>query len=167
MILPDAMIERRIIDQMMVEPYNEEQLSPASYDLALGDTYRVPVSSTDGMWSEAIRFKKMLFMPGCFYLFHSLETVRIPDDLTAMLFMKSTYCRKGLEHLHACWIDPGFTGQVTFEFTSCWPDPIELEAGEVVAQLVFQQMAAPCRNVYSTVNGHHYQGQTGPTVPWR
>jgi len=37
MILPDAMIERRIIDQMMIESYNEGQLSSASYDLALGD----------------------------------------------------------------------------------------------------------------------------------
>ena len=163
MILPDKFIEDRIINLDMVTPYNEAQLSPASYDIALGGAYRMPVSNNN--WSEEIKFNNMRMLPGRFYLFHSLETIKLPDDIAAMLFMKSTYCRKGIEHLHACWIDPGFYGQITFEFTNCWPEPVRLEAGEIVAQLAFCMVATTCSRTYKT--GHHYQGQMGPTKPWK
>lgn len=57
----------------------------------------------NNMWDEPVQYEMgdwFWVEPGDFILCHSLETVRIPENLSAALYSKSSMGRIGLEHLH-------------------------------------------------------------------
>jgi len=157
-VLCDSDIEQEIrLGNLQISPYDSSLLQPASIDIRLGETFLI-----DGKLSvTGSRFISVnMFMLG-----HSLETVRIPPDLTARVEGKSTWGRKGLlVHLTAGFIDPGFEGQITLELKNLSNKPIRLEVGTPIAQLSFSRLSKPARRPY----GHpelnsHYQGQLGAT----
>jgi len=80
-----------------------------------------------------------------------------------MLFLKSSTGRKGLEHLHAGYGDPGFEGQWTLEIINHWPYSQTVFVGQRLLQLVLCDTYPVVRDYSET---GHYQAQTGPTVPW-
>ena len=100
--------------------------------------------------------QRILFKPGYLYIAHSLEYVRMPNDVGAILLMRSTAGRRGLDHLHAGWLEPGWEGQITFELSPIVPT--EFEVGERIAQLVL--VRAEEESQYAG----HYQGQKGATL---
>ncbi len=157
-----------------ITPYAEECVNPASLDLRLGNSIRVPRKTwallhgdivgkktpPAELWQEPEAFAKFTLWPGQLVLCHSLEFTRIPVTACAMLLSKSSTGRLGLEHLHAGWGDPGFSGEWVFELKNLAPWPIELIAGEKYMQLVLMNMAEqPLRDYDAT---GRYQGQIGP-----
>ena len=157
-----------------VAPYEPSLVNPASIDLRLGHNVRIPrqrwgmlwgepigrKTPADALWCDPAKFETFVLMPGQFALFHSLEYTSIPSTAAAQLFSKSSSGRIGLEHLHAGWADPGFHGQLVFEFKNTAPWPIELVAGQPYMQLVLCDMVnAPERDY--TLTGR-YNGQRGP-----
>ena len=104
---------------------------------------------------------------GEFILCCSLEVVHLPVNCCGILYSKSSTGRMGLEHMHAGYIDPGFRGQLTFEFHNVAPWPIRLMPGRRVMQMCIDQMIAPAAEDYSRTG--RYQGQVGatPAVGWR
>ena len=145
-----------------VTPYDRTLINPASIDLRLGDHYRLPTAVG---WSEPLLIVKegLTLKPGQFVLLHTLETTTIPTNAAALLFLKSSTCRRGLEHLHAGYGDPGFCGQWTLEVINHWPYPQTIHAGERLFQLCLVDCSIP---VVSYAKTGHYQHQTGPTVAW-
>ena len=157
----------------MIEPFDEHCLNPASYNLRLGNKIRLPrrnvlhyrpvsrrTRDTDYLDAETT-FGQHVLLPGAFCLCHSLEYVRIPITATGWLFCRSSMGRIGLEHLHAGYADPGFHGQLTFEFHNASPWPIVLDAGDAYMQIVFCSMAGDPERGYAETG--RYQGQTGVT----
>ena len=135
MILPDNKIREM---SYAIKPFNDEQVNPASYDLRLGDMIRVPMwywkkphrwiatlydryIKRLQKWGEPEWFSEHTLMPGDFVLCHSLESITIPADIVALLFLKSSAGRVGLEHLHAGYADCGFSGQLSWEITNTAP----------------------------------------------
>jgi dCTP deaminase len=181
MIYNDSLL-RHLADTGMVDPYDEACVNPASIDLRLGTSYRLPdaVWQTKGTtlligtgsesavallptWGEERTMQPQGFVlyTGQFILCCSLETVCVPGDCFAELFSKSSTGRKGLEHLHAGLIDPGFHGVLTFEFHNVAPWPILLVPGQRLMQMVVHQLVAPAVRDYSQTG--RYQNQTGAT----
>jgi len=101
---------------------------------------------------------KVVFYPGSFYLCHSQENIRVPINKAAMLFLKSSAGRKGLEHSHAGWVDSGFEGQLTWEITTHLP--CEWVIGKPMCQLVVIEAELP-NSDYSETG--RYQNQIGAT----
>ena len=100
--------------------------------------------------------EEIVFLPGRLYIAHSIEYVRLPKDVGAFLLLRSTTGRRGLDHLHAGWLEPGWEGQITFELA-----PVVKTAfivGEPIAQLVFIRAEGESQYV------GQYQGQVGPTA---
>jgi dCTP deaminase len=147
-----------------ITPYNGEFVNPASIDLCLGNKYRVPEIDK---WSEIHRIPHsgVTLNPNEFILLHTFETVRIPTDATAFLYLKSTMGRRGLEHLHAGYVDPGFHGQLTLEIVNHWPYPQKIYAYTPFVQLVIASLNNTVLRSYA--DRGHYQNQTGPTPQWR
>lgn len=145
-----------------VTPYDRTLINPASIDLRLGDHYRLPTAVG---WSDPLLIVKegLTLKPGQFVLLHTLETTAIPTNAAALLFLKSSTGRRGLEHLHAGYGDPGFCGQWTLEVINHWPYPQTIHAGERLFQLCLVDCSIP---VVSYAKTGHYQHQTGPTVAW-
>lgn len=157
-----------------VTPFAEDCINPASLDLRLGNTIRIPCqrwqllgseavgkkTPAKDLWQERETFQRFTLWPGHLVLCHSAECTNIPVTACAMLLSKSSTGRLGLEHLHAGWGDAGFSGQWVFELKNLAPWPIELVAGERYMQLVIMNMAETPLRDYSQTG--RYQGQTGP-----
>lgn len=173
---------------LLIEPYDGDNVQPASYDLTLGNEWIVPVQAhpddqpitlDEGLPSSAKRvYESEEFVinsmqhpdaPGSapdsapFVLGHVEERIRIPADLTAEVKGRSSVGRLGVIPHTAGWGDPGFDGQLTLEFVNMSPNPITLEAGTRIAQVVFKECETPAGSPYGVKDDSKYQGQRGVT----
>jgi dCTP deaminase len=79
-------------------------------------------------------------VPGEFILASIAETLSMPNHLSAEFRLKSSVARNGLEHLNACWIDPGFTGKLTLELINVTrKHRLTIKPGMPIGQIVFMR----------------------------
>src|SRR5699024_5458741 len=104
--------------------------------------------------------------PGEYVLGSTLELISLPDDIAARLEGKSTLRRLGpLTHSTAGFIDPGFSGHVTFELSKVATLPMTLWPGMEIGLLCYFRLSSPAEHPYGSVaTGSRYQGQRGPTA---
>lgn len=152
----------------LIEPYIPLQVEPASYDVRLGNHFKIfqrdstthidlddPADITKDVYVED--GDEMVLHPGEFILGVTKEKVNMPDDLVARIEGKSSIGRLGIQiHVTAGYIDPGFTGNVTLEMTSHHPLAIALRPGKKIAQVSFHMMTGPALKPYQG----RYQGDT-------
>jgi len=77
--------------------------------------------------------------PGEFALASTRQKFNLPLDISAEFKSRSTMARLGLEHLNACWFDPGWRdSHATLEFKNMNTyHSILLERGMRVGQVIF------------------------------
>jgi len=173
--------DKRIIEWALaggINPYDPEMVNPASIDLKLGETMRVPkwywikplasIAYKMGwpQWSDEFEFSTYLMAPGQFVLCCSLEKTKVPDNAVATLALKSSIGRRGVEHLHAGYGDPGFGDNEeggcswTWEMVNAAPWPNLLTAKRPLIQLIMYSVERPLK-LYKEVG--RYNQQVGPT----
>jgi dCTP deaminase len=156
----------------LIEPFNESQLQPASYDLRLGGQIRTETGLAYDLmeykgpvpgWSKALAQEDM--EPGRFLLAHTMETIHVPPHLCARVEGKSTWARMGLQVHSAGFVDPGFKGQLTLELVNhANLKHFKLRRGMLIAQISFFALAARPERLYGDPGvGSHYQNQVGAT----
>jgi dCTP deaminase len=153
--LVDADPERRIIITPLLKP--EEQFGPTSVDLRLGTDFQVmrrtnlthldllkdpeDLSRDVQRHMEHVKVKPtepFILHPGEFALASTLEYVKVPLDLAARLEGRSTWGRLGLQiHATAGFVDPGFSGALTFELSNVSNIPLPLYPGVRISQICF------------------------------
>lgn len=176
-ILPDGQIIK-LAHEGMITPFvpNKERsagpsfgMSSYGYDARLGNEFAQykragatplhpnQVDETDvHRTTEASVF---LLYPGEFVLAHTLETFRIPNDVTALVKDKSTYARLGVAVQNTI-LEAGWYGQPTLEISNHNSRPVVLLVGWGVVQIQFYR-GEPCEYPYIG----KYQGQGGVTLP--
>ena len=167
MILSDASIKEYIESgRLKVDPLTPEQLQPASIDLRLSnhflkvDENRLDVIRLDaGIEYQELVQSDIVIPPHSFLLATTLETIRLPNDLTAFVEGRSSIGRIGLFIQNAGWVDPGFEGTITLELFNANRLPIRLQEGRRICQLVFARLDRAAEKPYSG----KYQGQTQAT----
>jgi len=160
MILSDATLRDMLArKELVVEPLEERQIQPASIDLRLGRQFlKVDENDFDIIrmdqpisYSEIER-DEIVIPPLTFMLATTMEYIKLPDNLTAFVEGRSSVGRIGLFVQNAGWVDPGFEGELTLELFNANRQPIRLQAGRRVCQLVFARMdraaASPYRGKY-------------------
>lgn len=179
MILPDNKIAQHVHyldDGIDIDPYDESNLQPASYDLTLGtefvtfnsiDVVNNPVDTSRGLPPEATETKEassIVIPSNKMVLAHTVETVSVPFDMAAIVKGRSSVGRLGVIPHTAGWIDPGFEGQITLEIVNHAPaHDVKLDAGDRIAQIVFMKMSGNASTPYGEKDDAKYQGQTGAT----
>ncbi len=174
MVLSDVdIIERIGNDELVIEPYDEGNVEPASVDLRLGEDFRiadvgysVPIDLEE-MHGGEIHWDKQSdsieICPGDFVLATTMERVEIPASLVAEVLGRSSLGRLGISvHQTAGYIDPGFQGEITLELSNHGPVPITLHKGQRICQIVFKTLTSPALNPYGH-EGSQYQNQSGAT----
>jgi dCTP deaminase len=173
MVLSDRTIREQIAaGRLVIDPFDEALLQPSSVDLRVEGSFRVfrnnrqpyiDPREPEADLTEVVTVadgEPFILHPGEFVLGSTLERVGIPDDLVARLEGKSSLGRLGLLiHSTAGYIDPGFQGQITLEFSNVASLPIAIHAGMRIGQISFLQMTTPVDRPYQG----KYQGQAGPT----
>lgn len=181
MVLSDRDIRRQIAQgRIVVEPYDDDAVQPASVDLRLGspllveDSARLalidPRQQSDMQWRtvELDESVPYALKPGEFALGITAENIEIPDDIVGRLDGKSSLGRLGLVvHSTAGFVDPGWQGRLTLELSNLSNIPINLYLGMKSSQLSFVWLSSPAERPYGSQGlNSKYQGQMGP-VPSR
>jgi dCTP deaminase len=104
-----------------------------------------------------------LVPPHGFALAHSVEYLRIPENVLGIVLGKATYARCGLT-IQTSPLEPGWEGNVTLFLSNSTPLPIKVYANEGIAQVVFLEGETPPDTTYATRSGR-YQGQRGLVLP--
>ncbi len=175
MILPDHEIFRqRAGGALGIEPFNKEQLQPASYDMKLDKFFRFydpheatnkgrrainpksPDRRTKMIESPTFQLKKRGFV-----LASTVERIVMPDHLVGRVEGKSSLARLGLfVHVTAGFIDPGFEGFITLELFNANNFPIVLYADMPICQISFERMSSPAQIPYGSDGlGSKYSNQ--------
>lgn len=174
MMLSDELI-KFIALQDAIEPFDEDNLQPSSYDLTLSGKFVrqngglvIPQKSSTFDSVEEFDSDTFDLEPGDFVLGSTIETVHIPPDLAARFEGKSSLGRIGLcTHITAGFIDPGFMGTITVELSNLGNSTIRLWKGMKIGQICFFQLFSRPLRVYGEDSlGSHYQNQDGPTVSY-
>lgn len=164
MILSDTTLHALIASgELSVSPLAENSIQPASIDCRLGDHFLI-VDETESeviTLDQAIHYKEVtnnsiIIPPHQFLLATTLETIKLPSDLSAFVEGRSSIGRIGLFIQNAGWVDAGFEGKITLELYNANSLPIRLEAGRRICQLVFCKMDRPAEKPYLG----KYQGQS-------
>lgn len=165
-------IERVGNGSLEIDPYEEDNVEPASIDLRLGESFKRPKlgqdikpinlnSDSSTKWKD--EDGPVTIFRGDFILAATLERVSLPDNLTAQVLGRSSFGRLGISvHQTAGFIDPGFNGQITLEISNHGPQPVKLQPEQRVCQIVFSELSSSAMHPYGH-NDSQYQNQSGPT----
>ncbi|MFZ4434300.1 MAG: dCTP deaminase [Microthrixaceae bacterium] len=178
MILSDRSIRAEIeAGRIGVDPYDPEMVQPSSIDVRLDHRFLVFRSHTRPVIDvrqdltdlteqvTATDTEPFILHPGEFVLGATAEVVALPDDIVGRVEGKSSLGRLGLLiHTTAGFVDAGFRGQLTLEFSNVATLPITLYPGMKIGQISFLRMDGPAEHPYgSSTLGSKYAGQLGPT----
>ena len=178
-VLSDRTIREELASgRIVIDPFDEGALQPASVDLRLNSSFRLfrvtsrpyidvrePVDDLTEL-VEIAPDEPFVIQPGTFFLGSTVETISLPDDIVARVDGKSSLGRLGLlVHATAGYVDPGWSGRLTLELSNQSQMPIALYYGMRVAQISFLRLSSPVDRPYGSPElGSKYQGQTGPTA---
>lgn len=148
----------------LVENLSERELTNpegAGFDLRLSEVYKISgkaflgVSERHTADVELVeKFDKknnreVTINPGDFFLIKTIETVNMPEDLTASITPRSTTYRSGLV-IRTGNVPPGYSGGLTFGFKNEGPVPVTIEMGARIVHIQFHEVKG---------GGNMYRGQ--------
>jgi dCTP deaminase len=178
-VLSDRDIRAALDDgSIKIRPYDPHDLQPSSVDLHLDRAFRVfrnnryafiDVRAPQPDLTEMLTIEEdepFILHPGEFVLGQTHEWVELPNDLVSRLEGKSSLGRLGLLiHSTACYVDPGWKGNLTLELSNVANLPIALYSGMRIGQISFFKMSSPVDRPYGSPElGSKYQGQSEPTA---
>ncbi len=161
MILSGKEIKKRLDTDIWIDPFNERQLNPNSYNLRLHNELLVYENSILDMkkpnkaTSIIIPPEGLVLETGTLYLGRTMEHTRT-EHLVPMLEGRSSIGRLGLFiHVTAGFGDVGFSGFWTLEMYCI--QPIRVYPGVEICQIFYHTIAGEYENYISG----KYQNNTG------
>jgi dCTP deaminase len=161
MIISGKEIKRRLGNDIVIDPFNEKQLGPNSYNLRLHHELLVYTSSLLDMKQNnqtkviTVPEEGLLINPGQLYLGRTVEFTRT-NNLVPMIEGRSSIGRLGLFiHITAGFGDVGFSGYWTLEIFCV--QPIRIYAGVEVCQIFYHTIEGD----YTPYQSSKYQNNRG------
>lgn len=102
-----------------------------------------------------------LMPPQSYALGVTVETFKMPRNVTGIAMGKSTYARVGLL-VNTTPLEAGWTGRLVVELANLAALPLRVYVNEGIGQIVFFESDEDCAVSYED-RGGKYQGQTGLT----
>lgn len=153
-VLPDHEILRALSEGGMgIDGFSDRCLTPNGYDLRIAEV------SID---RSVIREGEVEIPPGKLFFVSTLERVTLPGDMTAQLWLRTSWIRKGLI-AGLGKVDAGFSGTLTFSAINLSDMTVRIPLGERFVQIVFERMDSASALTYERRSGN-YQGQEGITL---
>jgi dCTP deaminase len=158
--------------KLIIKPFDQKMLTGNGVDLRLGNEIArlIQTSSNDeifnsrsenvGKWYQ-IEYCNDSFVvyPHERLLCHTLEYLKLPNDLIGFCQLRSTFARMGLS-MPPTIISTGFEGQLTIELIG-GVFPIKMYAGQKIVHVTFFKLITPSTLPYKG----KYQGQIKITLP--
>jgi dCTP deaminase len=165
MFLSDTDIKQAVeAGAIIIEPFREEQLQLASYDVTLGNEFEIvdrhDLQASDPAKKIFPKTRKITVADGEQFVLHPGENVLgkqkefIGTDLKHLILLsgKSSLARIGLVvHNTAMLFNPGHKFYPTFELVNSSNTPIILRPGMEIAQLIFGELKSAADKSYVDV----------------
>lgn len=138
----------------LVEGLSERELinpEGAGFDLRLGEVYTIKGDAFLGIEERHTpeielveRYRegqkqRITIRPGDFYLVKTIESVNMPEDLTASITPRSTTYRSGL-FIRTGNVPPGYRGGLTFGLSNEGPANVAIELGARIVHIQFHEV---------------------------
>jgi dCTP deaminase len=177
----DHWIKKMAQERGMIDPFVEGQkqdgvisygVSSYGYDIRVADQFKIftnihsrIVDPKNFDPESMVDFKGdvCIIPPNSFVLAHSVETIRMPRDVTGLVLCKSTYIRAGVL-IPTTVLEAGWEGVITLEIGNVTPLPAKVYANEGIAQVLFFEGDSPPDVSYADRQGK-YQNQKGVVLP--
>lgn len=154
-LLGDDGIRAAVRDGLLViEPFADECIQPASYDLRVGAKAYI---SGDDEVTDVANKALVIIEPGEFAVIETRERVHCSAQIAGQIGLSSTYARMGLTLLSGPQIDPGFDGVLVVRVTNLSPKRATLSYESPFLTAQFFKLARPVVKPYAGKR----QGQTG------
>ena len=160
MILSGKEIQKRLHNDIIIEPFSSEQINPNSYNLRLHKdllVYDEPIldmKKQHRLQSLTIPEEGLVFQPGMLYLGRTVEYTKT-DNLVPMLEGRSSIGRLGLFiHITAGFGDVGFAGYWTLEMYCV--QPIRVYPNIEICQIFYHTI----EGAYDRYVSNKYQNNT-------
>lgn len=137
--------------EIKIEPFDERALGPASYDLHLGNKFRVFKGVKEIFKvSEKAKFEKVtklvgvgkqfLLMPNQTVHGITQEKITLPNNICGRIEGRSRFGRLGLMvHITSGFVQPGTSGHQVLEMNNAGPMPLSLNSGLAICQIIFEE----------------------------
>ncbi|MCL4415326.1 MAG: dCTP deaminase [Actinobacteria bacterium] len=164
MILGPNKLLKLVKTKKLVENLSERELTNpegAGFDLRLGEVFKISGKAFLGVTERHTADIKLVkkyeenkkvsvkIKPGDFLLTKTIESVNMPDNLTASITPRSTTYRSGLM-IRAGNVPPGYCGGLTFGLVNEGPVTVEIEMGARFVHIQFSEVDG---------KGNMYRGQ--------
>ncbi len=138
-VLPKKLIELMIKCRMLVENATLENVSYASYDLSLDDTYWQ--NGKKDVLDENKSFIEL--KPGDYVLISSKEIANLPKDITGRFDLAVSLFCQGVILSNGPQVDPGFNGKLFCLLFNAANETVNLKRGQHYATLEFVKVLYP------------------------
>lgn len=158
-VLSDAdILEAVKSGKLAIDPFLEKNLTPNGYDLSFTEIMIPDVHGTERVFREG----RVLVPAKERFLFSTREIVTLPEDVTAQLWIRTSYARRGVMAAFGK-VEAGFSGTLTIPAFNASAKQLELPVGDRFCQIVFERLETPARARYAERSGN-YQHQRGVTL---
>lgn len=140
----------------LLDPFEEEALKGASYDIRAG--YKALVALPPEREDEQGRYvevllpqepdSKLRIEPAQTVVVFSLEKVKMPLNMKGRLSLRSYFSTKGLNYAGGI-IDPGYQGYLFFNIVNLANSYVEIQFGERLVTAEFIRLAKPASEPYA------------------
>lgn len=161
MILSGKEISKRLGNDIIIDPFNESQLNPNSYNLRLHrellmyDEHTLDMKAKHRLKTVVIPEEGLVLEPRQLYLGRTIEYTKT-NNLVPMLEGRSSIGRLGLFiHITAGFGDVGFSGYWTLEMFCV--QPIRIYSGVEICQIFYHTI----EGLYDPYNSDKYQNNKG------
>ena len=154
MILGPKILLELVKKKKLVEGLSERELTNpegAGFDLRLGEVYQISGKAFLGVTERHTADIKLIkkfdpkkkqslkIKPGDFYLVKTIESVNMPQNLTAHITPRSTTYRSGL-FLRVGNVPPGYSGGLNFGLKNEGLVTVEIELGARFVHILFDEV---------------------------
>lgn len=147
MILTDQQIkETQARGDLRIEPFEDSQIEPASYDLRVGK-YGATTSTKKKVNIEEHGY--ILIEPGDFAVISVLEEITLGAQYAGRIGLRSKYARKGLIATTGPQVDPGYHGRLKVGVTNLTPKPVSLPFKDDFISLELHRLEKPVSAPYN------------------
>jgi dCTP deaminase len=163
--------------KISIEPFSEENLGSWTYDVQLGNHFKIPkynkIKFIDPRKDKSDLIFEEIFIedggelvlhPHRFVLASTKEYVKLDNLHVCLLEGRSSFARWGIvPHVQAGIGEPGWEGQYTLEILNLNEVPVILRPGDKIAQIFFARLTSEAEKPYHKKKLAKYQAQRGPT----
>lgn len=144
----DAILAELDAGRLRLEPFEREQVGPASIDLTLGDSIRVIEPGPEPIPIDEVSdyrdYTRRRRLDGPYVLasgstIHGItrERITLPPDVCGLLEGRSRYARLGLMiHVTSSFVQPGVSSRQVLEISNVSGHPLEIHPGVRLCQIV-------------------------------